>query len=353
MNWSVGHSVMPIGIDIGSRQFRVVQMRSGGEQRQIKALCAVARLKPLEQVAQEEVFHLRSVLARQGFSGREAVLTVPSRKLMTGILELPPRNSGAPLDQIAKMELSRMHRVEPDSFTMAYWDLPIESRPGVAAQAMAVACKHADADELLDMFEVAGFDVQALEARGCAIARACRPLLRSGQSLTAIVEFGWSRSCLIVFRGETIVYERPLAESGMGRLVEEVAERYGMSGPATEKILTMCGLAGGREVDGISPDVTEDLARMFARFVELLVDQLDQPFAYVRQQYAADAVERLLLVGDFANVPGLASHIGENAEINTMTVSPTDLAECHRAVLAKSGDPALTVASGLALFGEE
>ncbi len=353
MNWPVGHPVMPIGIDIGSRQFRVAQMRSAGEQRQIKALCAVARLKPLEQVDQEEVFHLRSVLERQGFSGRAAVLTVPSRKLLTGILELPPRSSGAPVDQIARMELSRMHRVEPDSFTMAYWDLPIEARPGIAAQAMAVACKHVDSDEFLDMFEVAGFDVQALEARGCAIARACRPLLRADQSLTAIVEFGWSRSCLIVFRGETIVYERPLAESGMGRLVEEVAERYCMSGPATEKILTMCGLDGGQEVDGISPDVIEDLARMFTRFVELLIDQLDHPFAYVRQQYAVDAVERLLLVGDFANVPGLASHIGKNAEINTMTVSPTDLAECHRAVLAKSGDPTLAVACGLALFGEK
>jgi len=55
------------------------------------------------------------------FRGRSVVLAVGPEKLLTGILELPPRSSGAPVDQMAMSELARRHGADVQSMEMSCW----------------------------------------------------------------------------------------------------------------------------------------------------------------------------------------------------------------------------------------
>ena len=74
-----------------------------------------ARADAEKDLSGEEIRELRLVLKRQGFQGRDIVLAAPDQSLLRGVFDLPRQVSGAPVSQIARMELSRMHQVPPDS----------------------------------------------------------------------------------------------------------------------------------------------------------------------------------------------------------------------------------------------
>ena len=134
-----------IGVEIGNRQIAAVQLDGSG--RRVLAAAMVARKAgPAGEAAaeteapsdipreasgafgSEEAHRLESVLYRQGFTGNQIVLAVPDGKLMTAVLELPSRASGAPVDQLARVELGRLHKRDPGEFEMGCWDVPRPAR---------------------------------------------------------------------------------------------------------------------------------------------------------------------------------------------------------------------------------
>ncbi len=345
-------SLTPIGIDIGSRQVKAAQLRRSRKGWRIAALSSFPRMEAGADIGGEEIRHLCSIFRRQGFRGKDVVLAVPAEKLLTGILELPPRSSGAPLDQIARMELSRMHKVAPDSFKMLFWDVPASARPKESCQVLAVGCAHAEADKLLDAFERANLDVVVLDVHACAAVRACRPMLLPDPSITAILDIGWRSACLLIVYGGVVAYERVLREVGMANLLEAIDRTFRLNGETAEGFLATVGFdckARGHELDQPS---REEFTRVLSRHFDALAKELQAPFSYAVHQYPSNGTMRLLLIGGCAIIPGLTEHLASALEMEVAIVRPADLAECRSSILDKSSNPALTLAIGLAQFGE-
>src|SRR4051794_17457208 len=121
MNWKqfanfsrfTGGAYGPIGLDIGSRWVKAVQLAGRGESRSLHAAAVlptpvvpsvkdpVAEAEMLQTIAAR----LSSQLVRQGFHGRDVVVAAPAHRLEADLLELPPRGSGAPLDDLARVEI--------------------------------------------------------------------------------------------------------------------------------------------------------------------------------------------------------------------------------------------------------
>ena len=59
----------PVGIDVGSRSFEVVQLRRAGAGWRLAAAMSLARETPGADLTQSELQRLSSVLYRQGFRG--------------------------------------------------------------------------------------------------------------------------------------------------------------------------------------------------------------------------------------------------------------------------------------------
>src|SRR5262249_26290258 len=151
------------------------------------------------------------------FEGRDVVACVPDDKLVTAVLELPPRSSGAPLDQLARVELARVHKLEPGSFELACWDLPAPARAGDATHMMAAACPHADADRLLGAIESAGLRVVALDIKPWALTRACAAV-GSADGTTVLLDVGEEGALLTAVRQAAPVYERMMRDGGTATL---------------------------------------------------------------------------------------------------------------------------------------
>jgi len=353
MAWQERSGRTPIGIDLGRRYVKAAQLsRTRGGWR-IEAAATFPREASDGELNCEEARHLRDVLGRQGFVGRQAVLAVPKESLLTGILELPPRGSGAPVDQIARMELARIHRIRPDEFEMAHWELPAPLRGHEGARVMATACTHKSADAVLDCLEQEGMDVRALDVHACAIARACRPALPAGGGIGCILDIGWETAWLAVLYQDTIVYERCLGETGIRPLFETMDKQLDLDAEMIESVLCEVGVQPTGQDDQTDWAYFEDLRRMVTSHLDLVLREMQPSFSYAAHQYGDAGVERLLLVGGGAMLPGIAEHLSSALGTEVQVAAPADVTECPPQLLAKCGSPALTLSVGLAQFTGE
>jgi Tfp pilus assembly PilM family ATPase len=131
-----------IGIDIGSRTVKAAQLSTRGGNLRIVALSMCPRIKPGGPIDREEITNTQGVLRRQGFTGSRIVLAVPDEQLLRGILQLPPSVPGPAVAQMARMELARIHHIEPQGFELVCWGQPSSEPARSNVQTVAVACPH-------------------------------------------------------------------------------------------------------------------------------------------------------------------------------------------------------------------
>ncbi len=350
MDWSVGKSAGLIGVDVGGRHVKVAQFNRSSAGWRLEAAASIPRTETGSDIKRPEVRRLCEVLARGPFKGRGIVLATPSDKLMTTIMRLPPRGSGAPIEEIARSELARMHGCDPDTFEMACWDLPAPARAGESTYVMAAACAHDEANALLDVFEAEGLDVQGLEIHASAVARACAPALEGVPGISAILDLGWSLERLVLLYQGVVVYERKRPRGGLHALVASLKDRLKLGAERVERLLTAGGLVSPQAGEGDDPEVAEVVSAAAAAHFDTMVEEMRMPVSYVSNQYPDASVERLLLIGGGAKIAGLAEYLGSRLEFDVRNVRLADLTDCWQELEELHG-PALTVAVGLGQFG--
>jgi len=412
---SISYGRTAIGIDVGSQTIKAAQLvksapilafarkREGsrwaangsGQSHQIVALSMLPRMKaglteagqqvypikdsesnglpasdsarPSNRLDRQEIINIQAVLRRQGFCGNDIVLAVPEKRLLHGVFEIPPATSGQAADregmifQIARMELSRMHSVAPDSFEMVCWPLggwPLGGQDESKSthrggQAIAVGCPHDVANELLDLFEGAGFNVRALDLRSAAAARACMSLSVQPPALTAILDLGWSSTKLLFVCGGTVVYERCLTNKSISHITTKLSGMFGITEQSADQTISTIGLVTNSEAGDYDQQSTETIRKILTKHFDVMLEELKTPFDYASHQYPGEGVKRLLLIGGGARIFGLSQYIQEALGIEVITAAPGDLVgHSESQILAKLSHPAMTVAVGLAMFNE-
>jgi Tfp pilus assembly PilM family ATPase len=322
----LSRATLPIGLDISGRWLKAMQARyADGARCEAGAHMRVPRGDTSGDGGAEPPWGakdaqlLAGVLERGNFSGKQAVLVAPRQLLFAEVLELPPRASGAPLEQLARMELARSNRCDEGSFTLGVWDLPTAAGPKSAGQrpqrdpsqptsVFACGLPHERIEPILQELEHAGVEVVAIDTPGCALARACRPLMRSGGAapLTAILELGWSSALLVVVcgtaqDGDVVLYERNIAESGLGRLFRAIATRVGAEDAAVELILAE-GAGGESEERARAGSLQGEARACVTRFIEGLAPELQRSLSYLAHKYPGWTPASVLLTGDGAEL---------------------------------------------------
>lgn len=340
-----------IGIDIGSRTIKAAQLRLTDAGPEIMGLAMIPRQQTGASVTHEDIVHLRRVLHRQGFVGRRLALAVPDEQLLRGHLDLPAGVSGSPVAQMARMELARIHQVEPQTFEMIHWGLPGGDKSLNPGQIVALACPHEAADQLLDTVEGCGLEVWALDVRTAAAARACTALTLPAPALTAILDLGWSSTKLMLVSGGTVIYER-LLKSDLGSLTRSLIQRFTLTDTAACQIIDTVGLQPEQDTGDLDEDSLKVIHRILSGHFCGLAEELQTPFSYAAHQYMQEGIQRLLLVGGGACIPGLADHLAEVLRMEVHRAAPIDLMTSTAGTLTKADNPAATVAVGLSLFTE-
>ncbi|HEX4793483.1 MAG TPA: pilus assembly protein PilM [Humisphaera sp.] len=331
----------PIGIDIGTRRIKAMQLDRAGSR-----ICAVAMMQRLESAAipsSHEVGRLAATLERAGFIGNRIVLAVPPDMLLSDVLELP--RSLAQLEQLARMEVARTHRCAPDALEVGAWELPASARPAKTAKVMTVAVRHDDVNPLLEAFDQQHLEVVALDARCAVLARAIESTPADEKSITAILDYGWNAATLVLMRQGIVFYERKIVESGLSRLHRELCERLRVEGDVADFLLSdeEEGLAGDAEAH---PEARAALLT----HMEALTTEMLASFNYAGQQYEDAALGRLLMTGGGAVTRGFTAHLENTLGVQVKALAPADLLPFRPEHTQLCRSPSLMSALGLAMF---
>lgn len=339
-----------IGIDVGSRSIKVAQLLTSGDRSQIAALSMLPRTNEGEGIETEEILRMKRILARQGFYGNEVVLAAPEKGLLQGVFDVPPKVSGDAVTQIARMELSRLHNVPPNSFEMICWDPPTPEKPKSTTQTLAVGCPHEAADAYLDVFEKAGFIVRALDVRIAATTRVCKKLTVPAPVLTSILDIGWESTKLLLLCGNTLIYERSFRNKCLSKLRAKLCETFDMSEEAADQVVSAIGFESDDDAGEIDRESVEVIRRMLRKHFDMMLEELEASFDYAHYQHPGEGAKRLLLIGGGAKISGLSQYFRNILGVEVMAVAPRDILVNGSENFTNAAHPATTVAIGLAMF---
>ncbi len=292
-----------IGVDLSGRWIKAVQAS-----RRSSPGVRIARPRPGDAFSREDAALLAGVLERTGFQGNRVVVTPPRESIIAEVLELPPRNSGAPLEQLAKLEIARAHKCDAGSLQVGLWELPSPARAGDQAHVFAAAMSFARSTPILDAFEAAGLEVAAIDVPANALARA-----HAGGGLPdAMLELGWSGALLCVMHAGVVVYERFIVDAAVSALVENAAERLSVPREAIEAVVVPDPASGAMYQD--SP-LWEELRGLVAEHLEATAEEVGRSLAYMANRYHSWQFRRLALSGDGAHLPGLSERLASELQV--------------------------------------
>jgi type IV pilus assembly protein PilM len=365
--WQGKRRRSPVGIDIGGRRIKAVQLSQTRSGWRIEATASFARSAPDAPLSRGEALRIAEVLRRRSFEGNQIVLAVPEEKLIVGTMELPARIGGISLDAAARTEFARAYKCDMAAgFEMAYWDLPAPARAGRTTNVMAAACMHSEADALVELFAEAELDVVGLDARPCALARACAPAAEDAAGgIVILVELGWNGAVLVVLHRGVVVYERTIAEVALKQLLSDLAGALKVAPEVAEFLLSEPNLfptAGESQPSttaqqpsgGAIPDeVLGEVRGIVAAHFGVAAREVMASVSYSAHQYPDAAVSRLLLTGGGALLPGVAEHLQTLLGFECRIVTPMASATGGAAgAIARECNAALTTSAGLAQFNE-
>lgn len=332
----------PIGLDVGSRRVKAVQLcrrRGGGWS--LLAAASFERFRPGEPLDEQEVCRIAEVLRRRGFAGSAVNLAMPRQSMRSELIDVPPRESSAPVDLIVEAELARAQRLEPGSFTTAYWEVP----GGSSTQVMASACPIEMIERTLSCFDAAGLEVVAAEPDSVVLARVASALGVGG--LTTMIDVGWSASSVVLLSDDVVMYERMAADASIAAMVERVGDALGLEPEVAERLLA-------RELAGTGDEDVVPAVHAAARdLVERLVTQVSVSLEYGQRQIGTDEDGRLLIAGGGSALGRVVGLVAESTGLEALRPMVAQIASNPRSgrLRAVAGDSSLTAALGAAMRG--
>jgi Tfp pilus assembly PilM family ATPase len=351
------NSRSPIGLDIGSRMIKAVQFGRARGRRVVTASVSIARARPGETIDRDEVQRLSRVLSQQGFAGRQVVISAPGEHLMASVIDMPPRDSGAPYDLIASQEFARLQSQEPGQFEVAWWDIPQPARSS-SAKVMAVGCAHVDTDPVLDLLIGCGFDVSAMDSGMCAAARACGGQIGSPENISAVLDLGWYSSRLGLIHGGVVVFDRTLSGSGMEKFHDRVSEALHIEPAEADCLIQSVGMTGDdsdtdQAGDGRAQAVAPMLRPVFASYFKDMALDLEASFEYASHQYPDAEPHRLVLIGGGGAVPGLGEYLNTLIDPEVMSADTSGWGTTDGAPDANTAAALMATAQGLAGYYDQ
>lgn len=329
-----------IGLDVGSVRVKAAQRDRFGR---LRRLASFPRLRPAEPVDADETILIAEVLLRQGFHPGPIVMASPPEQVRIEELELPPIKERAALDRVVASELARITHWAPGTFEQQWWPIPAPAQRSSGA-ALAVASTHASCESLIDPFDAAGFDIEALDLRSAATARACKVGAASGGTKCA-VDVGWNTSTLSVWIENELVYVRMLPGSGM----RSVARALGLDdshAPAVLEQLTTASDESPWGPVGLNKAYRSEIRAAGAS----LAVELERSYTYIARRFADSEAIETFLCGGGANLPGLIESLHNSLGSTVVRATPAALFGPSAAASRWTEDSSLVVACGLMLW---
>jgi len=271
--------------------------------------------------------------------GTRVRLGVANQRIVVRTLDLPPLEDPRQLAAAVSMQAPDHIPMPMDDAVMDFRSLGIVGTPsGPRSRVVVVAVRRDMVAKLVGVAQDAGLKVVGIDLSAFATIRALPFETGDDQAVLYVTVGGLTN--VAVASGPNCLFTRT-ASGGLESMAGTLAERASLTMDHARMWLGHVGLECPlEEVEG-EPELVANVRATLSDGVHQLADTVRNSANFYRMQETAEPVNRAILTGPAASVPGLAAALGAQLGLPFTTAVVAN---------ASDADPArITVAAGLAV----
>lgn len=346
VSWFGSKRHSPIGVDIGSRSIKLLQMNGDRTEVLDAARWELPNADDSTPEQREEQFveALRQVRQGRDFYGRDAVLCLGASQLYVQNIRVP-RASGDELDRVVKAEAEGKLPFSGDEAEIRFLEAA-DVRQGDMSkrEVVLLACHRPVLDQLVRLTVNAGLRPVAVDAEPVAVLRCYSKQYRRDedkQQRTMFVHVGGTSSSVIIAQGDDALFVKYIDISG--RHLDEAVARYLKMSTAEAAALRRHN--GDRRADQQDPEIVRSLAAASRPVLDRLLNEISLCLRYHSVTFRGQPLKRVILGGGEAT-PTLAESLANRLDLRCELGDPLRSFEPSQQLGRRSQ---WDVAAGLAL----
>ena len=341
-----------VGLDIGSSAIKIIELHPSAGGYKMTGF-GYAPLPP-EAIVQGSFMNspaisnaIREACDNGGIKGREVATSVSGHALIVKKISLPIQ-SREELDESIRWEAEQYIPFDINEVNIDHQVLQ-EATPDGQMDVLLVAAKKDLIDDYLSVVADAGMNIAIMDVDAFAVGNMYDFNYQPGtEGAVALVDIGASVINISVIAGSVPVFIRDIT-SGGNQYSEEIQKTLNVSFEEAERI-KVGDTAGGVSTDVIPQEVEEAMRDVS----DTLLGEIQRSLDFYRATASSTrSIEKLVLCGGSAQVPGLVSLFQERVDIPVEIANPFALidvaSEVSNQERVRELAPALGVAVGLGM----
>jgi len=323
VRWLPKRRTSPIGIDIGSRAIKLVQL-SGDGSRLIEA--ARIELPPLpeqptpEQTSQRIVEGLSRGLADRSFRGREAALCLNDKQLFLQSVRVPKQATAA-LDQHVAQEAAGRVPFGVDEAEIRYLEAAdVRQGDQTLREVILFAVQRTVLQQMLETVERARLRPVAVDVEPAALVRSYSAQYRRDDDKLAralLVHIGYTRTAALIAQSDELLFVKYIDIGGQ-HFDLAVSRHLKMD---LHEAVSLRKHNGDRRAELQDPEVAKSVTAATRPVVERLASELAMCVRYHSVTFRGQPIVRMVASGGEAT-PQLLETLGKQLDLKCELSDP-------------------------------
>jgi len=306
-----------IGLDIGTYSIKLVKLKRRGKNFSVvdfgAAYNPVGQVIPADGRQQQQLaVAVKKLVTEHKISGESLVMALPDTAAFTNVITMPAL-SDTELSSAIKWEAEQHVPVPLDQVNLEYEVLYRPKKRGTSEkmEILLVAAQKNMIKGYVALAEAVGIEVKALETEVIAAIRSL--FRREDQSISLVCHFGATSVGLAVVHLSRLAMTHSVPVAGLA-LTRAIESGLGLDASRAEEYKRTYGLDGA-QLEG-------KVRGAMLPVMERVLSEIRKTLQFFATQRSGVAVQRVILSGGSAHLPGLATYMAELLALEVVVGNP-------------------------------
>ncbi len=328
ISWPFNKRTGPLGIDIGSKSIKVVQLSSD-----LKRVTAAHRVElpaghpeqPEDVRAEAITKSLTNLVKQHRLQGTDTVCCLDDQHLFLQNIRIA--KNPAETDRLVTQEIaSRLPFPVEDAEIRYVESADVRQGDGIVREVIVMACRRSHLHAQAQLIEQAGLRPISIDTQPCALARGHHRQFRresDREERALLVHIGHSRSLAVIAHGEDVLFVKYIEIGGL-HFDQALARQLRMEIPEATRLRRR---EGDRRADRQDAEVVRSVQEALCAPVDRLCGELGLCSRYHSVMFRGQSLSRVVLSGGEAT-DDLADAVGKYLSLDTGVCDPIRHLDC-------------------------
>ncbi len=302
-----------IGIDIGSKSIKIVELSKSGSSWTLKSSGAVGyNGQTPDKIIDENEFKkiadlIRNIIKKVEIKTQEVNISLPESVVFTRLIKFPLL-SEEEVAAAVKWEAEQYIPI-PTSEAVIQYTVLEKKENSTQTSVLLVATPKSVVEKFVKVLQLAGLTPVVAETELTALARSLAP--DTGVSL--LLDIGFSSTDMAIIKDSSILFTRSIAVAGEA-FTRAVSQSLGIEPTQAEEYKKTYGLVEN-QLEGKVKNALDPIFRV-------IVEEIKKAIQFYKSEEKGDAPTSIVLTGGASSMPGIVPFLTQNLGIETVVGDP-------------------------------